>query len=133
MARHDINHFLFGDMGVSAAQLADTEFGARNWPAHVEDCVKPDAWERESGFQIPHEPWFGKALCGDIDPDELDFTVDEQGGANLEEKRAVCEMCPVQIECLDYAVREGIRHGFWGGMSAADRRRRRQFLVREMG
>lgn len=36
----------------------------------------------------------------------------------------VCQACPVQADCLDYAVRIGQRHGIWGGLSERERRRR---------
>jgi WhiB family redox-sensing transcriptional regulator len=31
--------------------------------------------------------------------------------------RAFCSDCPVRIECLDYAVKNHIMFGWWGGMS----------------
>ena len=36
--------------------------------------------------------------------------------------KAICGECPVQTECLDYAL--GIRepHGIWGGLTEAERR-----------
>ena len=36
--------------------------------------------------------------------------------------KAICRECPVQPECLDYAL--GIRepHGIWGGLTEAERR-----------
>lgn len=42
-------------------------------------------------------------------------------GPGLEAKR-VCVECPIQLECLDWAVRRGEREGIWGG-AGADRRR----------
>jgi len=35
---------------------------------------------------------------------------------------AVCERCPVHVECLMFALRNGIREGVWGGMRARARR-----------
>ena len=36
--------------------------------------------------------------------------------------KSICRECPVQTECLDYAL--GIRepHGIWGGLTEAERR-----------
>jgi WhiB family redox-sensing transcriptional regulator len=31
---------------------------------------------------------------------------------------AICQACPVQLRCLNYAWANGILHGVWGGMSA---------------
>jgi WhiB family transcriptional regulator, redox-sensing transcriptional regulator len=36
---------------------------------------------------------------------------------------AVCEMCPVRRQCLDYAVANRIKFGVWGGLNE-DRRRK---------
>lgn len=35
--------------------------------------------------------------------------------------KAVCESCPVRIECLDHAVRCGERYGVWGGLTSDER------------
>ena len=29
--------------------------------------------------------------------------------------------CPVKAECLDYAMRHGIKHGIWGGLDPDER------------
>jgi WhiB family transcriptional regulator, redox-sensing transcriptional regulator len=42
--------------------------------------------------------------------------------------KAVCQLCPVRVQCLDYALRNSIRHGIWGGLDEQERaheRRRR--------
>lgn len=41
----------------------------------------------------------------------------------LDAASAVCDACAVQPECLEYAVRFRIEHGFWGGKTARERRR----------
>lgn len=38
---------------------------------------------------------------------------------------AVCMGCPVRTECLDFAMRNTIRFGIWGGTTAQDRKRLR--------
>lgn len=30
--------------------------------------------------------------------------------------RAICKGCPVDLECLEYALHDGITHGFFGGV-----------------
>ncbi|WP_124040084.1 WhiB family transcriptional regulator [Neoactinobaculum massilliense] len=63
--------------------------------------------------------WQEYALCAQTDPD-LFFP--EKGGSTAP-AAAICETCPVQQECLEYALSHDIRHGIWGGMSDNERRR----------
>lgn len=46
--------------------------------------------------------------------------------------KEVCAGCPVQVECLDYAMRTRQDHGTWGGMSARERRGRRRLYRLEV-
>ncbi len=39
--------------------------------------------------------------------------------------KAICMLCPVREQCLDYALRNTIRHGIWGGLSYECRTRKR--------
>lgn len=40
--------------------------------------------------------------------------------------KAICRTCPVRVECLRFALdQEGPISGVWGGLSEAERRRRR--------
>lgn len=36
--------------------------------------------------------------------------------------KAICAQCPVQQQCLDYAVAIREPHGIWGGLNEAERR-----------
>ena len=36
--------------------------------------------------------------------------------------KAICKTCPVQAECLTYALQIREQHGIWGGLSEAERR-----------
>jgi WhiB family redox-sensing transcriptional regulator len=40
-----------------------------------------------------------------------------------DEARRICHSCPVQHECLEYALLEHENHGIWGGESERSRRR----------
>jgi WhiB family transcriptional regulator, redox-sensing transcriptional regulator len=40
--------------------------------------------------------------------------------------KAVCESCPVRVQCLDHAVRNGERYGVWGGLTSDERLPSRQ-------
>jgi len=44
-------------------------------------------------------------------------------GAGVDRARRICATCPVQIDCLEYALAESIDHGVWGGCSERERRR----------
>lgn len=35
--------------------------------------------------------------------------------------KAICKTCPVQAECLTYALQIREQHGIWGGLSEAER------------
>lgn len=63
--------------------------------------------------------WQDFALCAQTDPD---IFFPEKGGSTTP-ATTVCASCPVQGECLEYAITHDIRHGIWGGMSDNDRRR----------
>jgi len=75
--------------------------------------------------------WRSEALCRDTDPD-LFFPVGTTGAAllQLEQARAVCHECPVQAECLDFALATNQDSGVWGGTSEEERRKlRRQWMA----
>ncbi|WP_225801762.1 WhiB family transcriptional regulator [Streptomyces sp. NK15101] len=43
-------------------------------------------------------------------------------GAAQNRAKAVCFGCPVQAECLAYALDRRVEHGVWGGMTERERR-----------
>lgn len=68
----------------------------------------------------PAGDWIQQAACRDIDP-ELWFP--RRGDSHTAtQAKAVCNTCPVQTDCLDYAIRWRIQHGIWGGQSERGRR-----------
>jgi WhiB family redox-sensing transcriptional regulator len=73
------------------------------------------------------------AICKGTDPD-LFFPVGTTGQALLQIARAkeVCSECPVQVDCLDYAIETNQDSGIWGGLDEEQRRaiRRRQAATR---
>lgn len=48
------------------------------------------------------------------------FSHDEE---EQQEAKSVCMRCPVQMECLDYAIDSGIWEGIYGGLTGAERTR----------
>jgi WhiB family redox-sensing transcriptional regulator len=43
-------------------------------------------------------------------------------GESTREAKATCATCNVSVECLDYAMRNQIKFGIWGGTSELERR-----------
>ncbi len=70
-------------------------------------------------FDDDKRVWMLEARCLDADPEAF---FPEKGGSTREAKR-ICGICPVQQECLDYALERDQRFGIWGGMSERERRR----------
>ena len=73
--------------------------------------------------------WRDGAICRDTDP-ELFFPVGTTGQALLQIDRAkqVCGECPVQTDCLQYALETNQDAGIWGGTSEDERRSIRRRL-----
>ncbi|MEU7074697.1 WhiB family transcriptional regulator [Streptomyces narbonensis] len=63
-----------------------------------------------------------QAICGQVDP-ELFFP--EKGGS-VKEPKEVCAVCPVRVQCLNWALTNDVRHGVWGGLSDRERTRLRR-------
>jgi len=68
---------------------------------------------------LEERPWAVFAACHDSDP-ELFFPA-----SRMDEDRALalCAICPVEGECLDYALESRERFGIWGGTTDKERRK----------
>lgn len=77
---------------------------------------------RRGGQVSTQREWRNRAVCRDEDP-ELFFPVGSDGPAlaQTERAKAVCAGCPVQQECLSFAL-VAITDGVAGGLSAGERR-----------
>jgi WhiB family redox-sensing transcriptional regulator len=64
------------------------------------------------------EDWRERALCAEVDP-ELWFP---EPGCDSPAAKLICGRCPVQVECLDFAMTNYEPYGIWGGLSAHERR-----------
>lgn len=62
--------------------------------------------------------WQTDASCAQIGGDAWFPEPGDPGTA----ARIICSSCPVQQECLDYALQERIEHGLWGGRSPNERK-----------
>lgn len=71
--------------------------------------------------------WRKDAACRDSDPD-LFFPVGTTGLAveQIENAKAVCAECDVQVDCLDFALRTKQEYGVWGGTTEDERRKIRR-------
>jgi WhiB family transcriptional regulator, redox-sensing transcriptional regulator len=78
-----------------------------------------------------HEPvdetWKDGAVCADEDPvlwfpnEEGQRLYDRAVRALTTQARAICNRCPVQKNCLEYAIKTDARHGMWGGLTEHER------------
>jgi WhiB family redox-sensing transcriptional regulator len=76
---------------------------------------------------------WSRAACSTADPD-LFFPISTSGPAVKQVIRAktICARCPIQRECLEYALGAGSIQGVWGGTTESERRllRRRRARAR---
>lgn len=74
--------------------------------------------------------WRVDALCRDTSP-ELFFPIGTTGLAvvQIEQAKEVCEQCPMQEPCLEYALLTNQDSGVWGGTSEEDRRHLRRTYI----
>lgn len=68
--------------------------------------------------------WVVEGSCVGLNP-ELFFPVNGSSSTTPVAKR-VCADCVVRIECLTYALENGLEHGIWGGLTELERRRLRR-------
>lgn len=93
---------------------------------HQERLDRFDALYRLLG-RLP-ELGAGTFECGDDDKIDLFFPVgdpDTEGTPawrEAQQAKAICQRCPVQGSCLQYALAEGEREGIWGGTTPGERR-----------
>jgi WhiB family redox-sensing transcriptional regulator len=108
-----------------------------------------DRWRREAarleaggGVDLPAPPppvdtrWMARGACRGADTN-LFFPAPGQGrGAEalraVAAAKALCAVCPVAGECLDYANATDQRFGVWGGLTAHERNPDRR-IVRRYG
>lgn len=79
--------------------------------------------------------WQYRAACGDVNT-QLFFGPDGEAWPEREAREAkavaVCASCPVRRQCLEYALRNSIRYGIWGGLNPEERTRARRRLARRL-
>ena len=88
-------------------------------------AIEPRSWDATL-------VWRQDAACRDIDPN-LFFPIGVTGDAveQIATAKEICAGCPVQLECLDFAITSNQEFGVWGGTSEDERRvLRRQWRAR---
>lgn len=73
-------------------------------------------------YAFEPKDWMDRALCRNFDPDLWFPNV----GHDAREAKAVCQHCPVRLECLQFAMDgadtwAGLSYGVWGGTNATER------------
>ena len=72
----------------------------------------------------PEHEWRDDSACAGADADAF-FPPSEDESLAMAAKK-ICGLCPVQEQCLQYALATNQTEGVWGGMSSGDRRRLRR-------
>src|SRR5262252_2238494 len=91
-------------------------------------CGRVNPTRRETGVRMTaldnRAGWWTRAACASADP-ELFFPISYSGPAlrQVAQAKAICARCPIQRECLRYALDAGSIQGVWGGMTEDERRR----------
>lgn len=75
-----------------------------------------------SSTRVAEQDWRAMGSCSKTDPD-LWFAV---GAMEHKQAKRICRECPVQSQCLAYAMDEPVDHGIWGGLTERERRRFRR-------
>ncbi len=102
-------------------QIEDTPTDSRNIPDKLSQEYEIGTMmvQRARGLD---DGWRSQAACSDenVDPD-LFFS--DVGGNDNSTKKAIkiCESCPVQQECLNYALVNNENFGVWGGKTERQR------------
>ncbi len=74
----------------------------------------------------PRTEWQQRGLCRAEDstvffpPSHFEHKPERE--AREAKAKAICERCPVRVECLDWALTVREPHGVWGGRSEIERK-----------
>ena len=76
--------------------------------------------------RVDRDSWKRQALCAGR-PDREAWFSDEPDA--IRRAKAVCRACPVNAECLSFALKTGPHDGIWAGTSPYERRRLRRVMA----
>jgi WhiB family transcriptional regulator, redox-sensing transcriptional regulator len=65
------------------------------------------------------QSWRSQAQCKGLDP-EIFHPLEDHEAATA---KSICEICPVRVPCLEYALAVREKDGVWGGCTERERRR----------
>lgn len=71
-------------------------------------------------LQLPGR-WVAEGVCGQTDPEEFFPDKHELGRT----AKQLCRSCPVQLECLTFALDNKEMYGVWGGFTVNERKNMR--------
>jgi len=74
---------------------------------------------RKSILNFSVDPIWEDAACKFSDP-EIFFNLDVGSQSRA---RAVCDVCPIRVECFNFARREKLEYGIFGGFTAEERKK----------
>ena len=85
-------------------------------------CCYTLLWVRDDDVSLmfkcePPGPWIGSALCRGSD---LNMFFPVAGNRPLQ-AIAICELCPVRVDCAEYAFDTHQHWGVWGGLTERQR------------
>lgn len=72
-----------------------------------------------TGYEMIPTDWMEHAVCRGLDTNIFYPSRGEAASPAI----AICATCPVTQQCADYAVAIRQKHGIWGGLTEANRRR----------
>jgi WhiB family redox-sensing transcriptional regulator len=67
------------------------------------------------------QEWRAQARCHGEDL-TLFFPTSSGGSSFGDDAKRVCSVCPVRLECLEWAMARPAEFGIWGGLTEAERR-----------
>jgi len=74
-----------------------------------------------------NEPWRTEALCVGMSIEDSKMFFGDRDDMSThrqhKEARRYCYICPVQTDCLAYAIEVDVRYGIWGGLTESQRKR----------
>ena len=84
--------------------------------------MKRDKWDKPSKLRELVLPDFDlrEGICAQTDP-EIFFP--DRNNPTWHLAKRVCKGCPVQMQCLEWALRNNENFGVWGGMTPQERLR----------
>jgi WhiB family transcriptional regulator, redox-sensing transcriptional regulator len=79
--------------------------------------------------------WLDRAACAGMDA-QMFFGPDgeraEERAIREAKTKVICVLCPVRAQCLDFALKNSIKFGIWGGLSQEERARERRRRAHEL-